>query len=186
MLSCFTVHPRAKTADDYGCKRELRKYCRRHWGSPLSSEYWRLAASLFWNTVFSRGFEGKRLRAANEIASKIPDGGTFILVDDDNLGIDEAIGNRRRIPFLERNGQYWGRPPDDETAIRELERLRNTGAAFMVFAWPAFWWLEHYSGLHQHLRSRFRRTLKNPRLIVFDLRDAALTARSEEGRQAHA
>jgi len=145
-----------------------------------------LAASLFWNTVFSRGFEGKRLRAANEIASKIPDGGTFILVDDDNLGIDEAIGNRRRIPFLERNGQYWGRPPDDETAIRELERLRNTGAAFMVFAWPAFWWLEHYSGLHQHLRSRFRRTLKNPRLIVFDLRDAALTARSEEGRQAHA
>jgi hypothetical protein len=40
----------------------------------------------------------------------------------------------------------------------------------MVFAWPAFWWLEHYAGLREHLRSKFRCVLDNERLVAFDLR----------------
>ena len=79
------------------------------------------------------------------------------------------VTGRRYLPFTEREGQYWGPPPDDETAIRELERLRDGGASHLVFAWPAFWWLEHYAGLHGHLCSRYRRVLGNSRVIVFDL-----------------
>jgi protein-S-isoprenylcysteine O-methyltransferase Ste14 len=109
-------------------------------------------------------------QAIEEIAVLIPLGEQFILVDQDKWGTDELVAGRRRIPFLEREGQYWGPPEDDETAIRELERLRQAGAGFMVFGWPAFWWLEHYAGLQRHLRSRFRCVLENGRLVVFDLR----------------
>jgi hypothetical protein len=71
---------------------------------------------------------------------------------------------------LESNGQYSGPPQDDETAIGEVERLRRAGASFIVFAWPAFWWLEYYSKFSGYLRARFPCPLENERLIVFDLR----------------
>jgi hypothetical protein len=104
-----------------------------------------------------------------DIAATIPPGEAFILVDDHVLGGEVSAG-RPVIPFLERDGQYWGRPPDDLTAISELERLRRSGANFIIFAWPAFWWLDHYSELHHHLQSQFRCVLENELLVVFDLR----------------
>jgi Glycosyl transferase family 2 len=117
-------------------------------------------------------------RATEELSALIPLGESFILADEDKWETDAVIAGRRRIPFLERNGQYGGRPPDDETAIREFERLRRTGASLMVFGWPAFWWLEYYAGLNQHLRSHFSCVLQNERLVVFDLRPRAGTSRA--------
>jgi hypothetical protein len=112
-----------------------------------------------------------RLRfAIQEIGELVPPGEAFILADRDSWGTEDDLGGRRRIPFLEQDGQYWGAPPDDETAIREFERLRRSGASFMIFAWPVFWWLEHYAGLRKHLRSKFRCALENERLVAFDLR----------------
>ena len=108
--------------------------------------------------------------ATLELASLIPECVTSILVDEDKLWTEGVMAGRHHIPFLERDGEYWGPPPDDKTAIREFKRLRQVGATFMVFAWPAFWWLGYYTGLHQHLRSRFRCVLENDRLVVFDLR----------------
>jgi hypothetical protein len=107
--------------------------------------------------------------AIQEIMGAIPEEESLILVDEEQIR-SALVPSRRAIPFLEQDGQYWGPPPDDATAIRELERLREAGAAFMVFAWPAFWWLDHYAGLHQHLRKEFRCVLQNDRLIAFDLR----------------
>jgi hypothetical protein len=40
----------------------------------------------------------------------------------------------------------------------------------MVFAWPAFWWLDVYQKFHHYLRSNFAPLLENERLVVFDLR----------------
>ena len=57
----------------------------------------------------------------------IPPGDTFILVDHEVFRDELAIG-RRAMPFLERDGEYWGPPPDDLTAIQELERLRRSGS----------------------------------------------------------
>ena len=104
-----------------------------------------------------------------DIEAVIPRGETFVLVDDQSFDA-EVVGDRRPIPFLERNGQDWGSPPDDETAIRELERLRQAGANLVAIAWPAFWWLDYYTGLHRRLRSTFRCVLENDRLVVFDLK----------------
>jgi hypothetical protein len=54
-------------------------------------------------------------------------------------------------------------------AIAELERLREAGARFLVFAWPAFWWLDHYSEFADYVRTRFERVAATDDLLVFDL-----------------
>ncbi len=100
----------------------------------------------------------------------VAEGNKFILVDHNKINSALTITGRQPIPFLEQNGQYWGPPPDDETAIMELERLRSDGAQFMIIAWPAFWWLDYYSGFHRHLRSHFQCVSENEQAVVFDLR----------------
>ena len=128
-------------------------------GIALDTEAWK--AHSWWHRLY---------RATEEIAAVIPPGDTFILVDEGRWGTDDTIAGRHRISFVERDGQWCGRPPDDETAIREIERLRHAGSGFIVFAWPAFWWLDYYRGLHDYVRSHFQCLRENERLIVFDLR----------------
>jgi hypothetical protein len=65
---------------------------------------------------------------------------------------------------------YWGNPPDDETAIQEVERLRQSGFSFIVFGWPAFWWCDYYFRFYSYLREKYRCVLENDRLVVFGLR----------------
>src|SRR5438552_17199720 len=72
--------------------------------------------------------------------------------------------------FRSKEGRYWGKPPDDATAIRELERLRKAGAGFIVFIRSTFWWLEYYGGLHRYLRAQFPCIQQDERIVVFDLR----------------
>jgi hypothetical protein len=115
-------------------------------------------------------------QAARGIVSLIPSGGSFILVDEDNWKTDPFLSGRKRIPFLERDGQYWGRPPDDVTAIQELERLREAGAEFIVFSWSTFWWFDYYAGLRRHLRTGFPCLLENHDLVLFDLRKESVAA----------
>jgi glycosyltransferase involved in cell wall biosynthesis len=107
--------------------------------------------------------------AIREVTALIPAGESFILVDEEQWGTVDDFADRNVLPFLERDGMYWGPPPDADTAIRELERVRQSGANFIVFGWPAFWWLDYYSGLKDYLHSDFNCILKNSRLIVFDL-----------------
>jgi SAM-dependent methyltransferase len=106
---------------------------------------------------------------SRDLAEIVPQGDAFVLVDEEQLRGMISTG-RSSLRFLERDGQYWGPPPDDVTAINELDRLRRKGASFIIFAWPAFWWLEHYAEFAQHLGSNFRCVLKNDRLVAFDLR----------------
>ena len=74
------------------------------------------------------------------------------------------------MPFLERDGQYWGAPLDDATAIQELERLMQSGSTFIAFASPAFWWLDYYQELRRYIESNFKCVINNDRIIAFDLR----------------
>ena len=77
---------------------------------------------------------------------------------------------RRAIPFPERDGQYAGPPADGRAALREFTRLREGGARFIVFAWPAFWWLDYYRDLTNYLRGQFVNLLENEDVVVFDVR----------------
>jgi SAM-dependent methyltransferase len=107
--------------------------------------------------------------AQEEILKVIPPGSSFILVNDDQWSGDLFFPDRRAFPFLEKDGRYWGPPADDATALAEFQRLQQAGAGFIVFAWPSFWWLKHYSVLCQHLRQTFPCLCDNERLVIFRL-----------------
>jgi hypothetical protein len=109
-----------------------------------------------------------RLRLAKEeIMRLIAPDETVILVDDEQIRSD--LPQVRSIPFLEKDGEYWGPPADDATAIQEVERLRKAGAKYIVFTWPTFWWIQYYTGFYKHVICTCRCVLKNDRLEVFAL-----------------
>lgn len=105
--------------------------------------------------------------ALKQLAAIVPANARFIFADEDQLFA--RMPPTGAIPFLEKDGKYWGPPADDAQAIRELERLRLAGAAFVVFAWPAFWWLEYYTGLATYLQDRYPCLCRDEQLVVFDL-----------------
>jgi len=107
--------------------------------------------------------------AISELHQLIPPNQQFLLIDQAEMGDLELQGNRRCIPFPNRDGQYSGRPEDDAGALSELERLRNAGASHLVIAWPAFWWLDHYRDFSAHIRARFPVAIDNSRLLAFNL-----------------
>lgn len=107
--------------------------------------------------------------ASTELSGLIPSGGCFILVDDAQWGNVRALAGYRVIPFLEKDGVYWGPPADDTAAWQELEKLRAAGASHIAFAWPSFWWLHYYTEFHRRLRDASPCVLTNERLIVFKL-----------------
>lgn len=111
-------------------------------------------------------------KAIEKIVDISKEGDMVILVDDNQWGVGENLRGRICLPFLEKDGQYWGPPQDDKIAIKEFNRLQTSGANYFVFAWPSFWWLEHYKELYQYLRTNFTCILENDRLVVFDLRNS--------------
>ncbi|HYP19936.1 MAG TPA: polysaccharide pyruvyl transferase family protein [Chloroflexia bacterium] len=104
-----------------------------------------------------------------EVERWVPPGATFILVDEERWGGGQALAGRRSLPFLERDGRYWGLPADSSSATAELERLRNEGAQYIVFMWPSFWWLDYYHEFHSYLRQNYRTLAQNERIVVFSL-----------------
>ena len=118
-----------------------------------------------------------RLRLPGEVAEIVPTSDSFILVDDLDPGV-EGLSTRNGLPFLEHEGMYWGKPGNDVEAIRELERMRRSGSAFIIFTWSSFWWLDYYVGFNQYLCSKFQCVRKNECLIAFDLRPTGSTIQS--------
>jgi hypothetical protein len=107
--------------------------------------------------------------SARDVADHVPSLSTCILVDDCQLG-ELPVYNRLFLPFLVRDGKYFGSPADSREAITELERLRSSGAAFIVFAWTAFWWLDTYPEFLSHIWTHYPCRLQNERIIIFELR----------------
>lgn len=130
----------------------------------ISVPYFGAMAEEEWNDQVSA--------AMDEIAGVIPAKTPFLLVDDGQFGVP-VFRARGASPFLERDGIYWGPPEDDAAAVRELGRAQTKGMRFAVFAWPAFWWLDHYKGLYRHLREQHACVYETARFVVFELGRAA-------------
>jgi Glycosyl transferase family 2 len=107
--------------------------------------------------------------AVADIASIVPEGGSFILAEQGAWASGPRIAGRFRVPYLERDGVYWGPPADDAEAIAELKRQRDSGQRFFVVAFPHLWYLDHYRGLRAWLSSGARERLRNDRVAIFEL-----------------
>lgn len=121
-------------------------------------------------------------RTIDEIVVLIPVGEKLILVDEGQWVAGTDIAGRHCIPFPEKYGQFWGLPASDQDAVRETERLRQTGANIMAIVWSSFWWLEYYKGLNQYLRCKYACLIENERVVVFDLKSPSNT-RDERGKE---
>jgi glycosyltransferase involved in cell wall biosynthesis len=114
-----------------------------------------------------------RLRnVTQQVQALVPPGEKFLMVESGSWGMDKSIG-RVPLPFLEKDGYHFGAPPDDATAIAELERMRREGARLIAFGWPTFWWMEHYPEFAAYLREHFKLVARTNDLLAFDLRTPA-------------
>lgn len=104
-----------------------------------------------------------------QLEKLIPPGDTVIFVDDGQLGMPSEWRGRRLLPFLERDGQYWGPPETDDQAIADLTRLIGAGVRWIVFAWCSFWWLDRYWRFHRFVEKNYSCRLSTPNIVVHEL-----------------
>ncbi|MGH7179448.1 MAG: glycosyltransferase family 2 protein [Tepidisphaeraceae bacterium] len=107
--------------------------------------------------------------ASETIEKHVPTGESFILIDDSQLGLGNTFRGRRVLPMIERDGQYWGPPADDSEAIRQLDRLVDSGIKWLVFGWPSYWWLDQYWQFRIHVERRFALRANTPHVLVYQL-----------------
>jgi hypothetical protein len=82
-----------------------------------------------------------------ELERLIPPGQRFLLVDEGFLPVSPRLDNRVWVRFSGR----WREPIGQAAAARMFERFRREGIGFVVFAWPALWWLRHYDALRRSI-----------------------------------
>jgi hypothetical protein len=107
--------------------------------------------------------------AAKDIEAITLPGEPFILVDNNQMAAN-IFSNRTRIPFLEKDGKYWGEPINDIAALREIERHKKEGIRYIIFIWTSFWWKNNYCKFWDYLQHNYCCSLKNDRIICFDLK----------------
>lgn len=96
-----------------------------------------------------------------ELERVVPRGEALVIAGESWWG-DELRLDRRVIPFMEKDGQYWGEPADDEAAMAEMGKSE---ARFVAFGWPVFWWLGHYARFVANLGQK---VVENDRVVLFD------------------
>jgi hypothetical protein len=104
----------------------------------------------------------------HEVERAVPEG-QMLLVAGESWWSEELAADRTVFPFTERDGMYWGEPADDAAAIAEFDRQVLLGIRFLLFPWPASWWLGHYTGLAAELKRRGRAVVRNDRMVLFEL-----------------
>jgi hypothetical protein len=99
----------------------------------------------------------------------VPRGAAYVLLDDDEWGASSngVLPGRTVVPFLVRDGVYWGPPGDDDAAVAALEEAHGAGAEIFVFPWFTEWWLDHYLGFGDALRALFPNERRGEHLVSF-------------------
>ncbi len=106
--------------------------------------------------------------ALSEIESVVENSEKFVLVDEET--IDRAMFVPGRIvSFPQRDASFDGLPENDVIAIRQLQSTLRFNPSHIVFASPAFWWLDHYTELQHYLRTTYPCVLQNDRFVVFEI-----------------
>jgi hypothetical protein len=92
------------------------------------------------------------------------------------------LEGRRGWHFPRHEDGRWGgfHPADSQEAISHLELLRSRGAQYLVFPETAFWWLDYYGDLKEHLEGRYRLLATSESCQIYDVR-ASRAAGTEAG-----
>jgi hypothetical protein len=104
-----------------------------------------------------------------ELDRLLEPGEAFVLVDEEQWGIEEEIGGHRPRRFPELDGEWGGLPEAESELIDELRRVSAEGLRVIVFAWPAFWWLEEYPEFAAYLGENSRGLVSTEHIRAFAL-----------------
>jgi GT2 family glycosyltransferase len=92
-----------------------------------------------------------------------------------------ALGRRARHFPADSTGEWAGHhPADSDEAVELLEAVRRDGATHLLVPESGHWWLEHYHGLREHLRSRAVLVHEGPECTLFALGGAGGDPRADE------
>jgi GT2 family glycosyltransferase len=112
----------------------------------------------------SRPFEASRRlgyrqlveRFRGEVAEAVPAGSSLLVVSRGDRALLELSGrDARHFPQDDEGGYLGHHPADSDDAVERLESLRSAGADYLVLPSTAYWWLDHYAGFAEHLRSHY-------------------------------
>lgn len=128
-------------------------------GTPLASNHLRYKALL------------PQVRAV--VQTTLPPDATVAVVSRGDEELLE-LGGRTAWHFPQTPaGVYVGHHPEDSAAaIDHLAALRAKGAEFLLFPATAFWWLEHFAELTEHLDRNYRRLGDAESCVIFALNQA--------------
>jgi GT2 family glycosyltransferase len=126
----------------------------------------------------------ERIRAS--VSQRIPTDATIAVVSrgDDTL-LDLGGPTAWHFP-IGSDGRWAGHyPANTAAAVAQVEAVRVAGAEYLLLPEPAFWWLDHYSGLGDHLLRYGEEVARTPDLRLYRLSgsvgDPAHFARYMEG-----
>jgi glycosyltransferase involved in cell wall biosynthesis len=118
-------------------------------------------------TAFNHLWPTRALAARQAIRANVPDGERFILIDGMEWGDPVEVDARVAVRVLERDGVYWGHPPDGATAIAAVQRLRDEGIEHFLLWWTCFWWFDAYPQFAQWIDAcSVRRTATDAFVLV--------------------
>jgi hypothetical protein len=105
----------------------------------------------------------------------IPRNATVLVV---SRGDEELlrIGPRRALHFPQDEfGRYAGyHPSDSDAAIALLEDMRTRGGEYLLLPSTAFWWLDYYQGLQDHLDRNYQSIVSTDECMIFELTTAGV------------
>lgn len=111
-----------------------------------------------------------RIRASlRELEQLLAPGEPFVLADEEQWGLEAELASHPRHPFPEQDDEWAGPPETEEELIAELRRVSSEGTRVIVFAWPAFWWLEEYREFAAYLARHSTVLITNQHIRVFRL-----------------
>jgi len=91
------------------------------------------------------------------VETATPAGSTVAVVSKGDESLVQLEGRRGWHFPTTNGGAYAGYyPADTVAAVAALEALKRDGAEYVVFPSTAFWWLEHYEGLDEHLDRNYQ------------------------------
>jgi hypothetical protein len=110
-------------------------------------------------------------RVCDVVQRSLPDDATVLVASKGDAALLD-LGSCEGLHFPSGpGGTYAGHhPPDDGWAIDNLESARGRGAGFLLLPDTNRWWLDHYPGFAEHLRSRYAEVSQEPEAcLIFDL-----------------
>jgi glycosyltransferase involved in cell wall biosynthesis len=120
--------------------------------------------------AYREAYHGLAQQVRGIVREALPPAATVLVVSKGDAALLELDGRRAwHFPCAE-DGTYAGYyPAKSVDAIEHLETLRGKGGEFLLFPGTAFWWLDHYAGLRDHLDANYRRVWSDARCIIYRL-----------------